>query len=94
MCAQSNQSLRRTHEETLGPQLHLECTADAQAGLNLRWAHSSFCWVYHEAAHIPFSQGVRPRGNTRQPRNNGSRPVQICPILMMNSHNTRDGGTM
>ena len=26
--------------------------ADAQADLNLCWAHSSFCWFCHEAAHI------------------------------------------
>ena len=29
-------------------------TADAQADLSLRWAHMSFCWFYHEAAHVYF----------------------------------------
>ena len=28
--------------------------ADALADLNLRWAHMSFCWFYHEAAHFCF----------------------------------------
>ena len=27
-------------------------TADAQADLNLRWAHKSFCWFCHAVAKI------------------------------------------
>ena len=45
--------------------------------------------------HTTSSQGFRPRGNTRQPRGKGSRPLQqFCRICMMNSHNTRNAGTM
>ena len=28
--------------------------ADAQADLNLRWAHMPFCWFCHEAAHLTW----------------------------------------
>ena len=34
--------------------------ADAQADLSLRWAHRSFCWFCHEAAHIKFLGVKRP----------------------------------
>ena len=30
--------------------------ADVQADLSLRWAHRSFCWLCHEAAHLYFQQ--------------------------------------
>ena len=47
--AQSDQSLRCPHEESLGPELPIERTAilrsdwaDAQADLSLRWVHSHF----------------------------------------------------
>ena len=44
-------SLRCPHEETLGPQLHVELTAKTlQADMSLRWAHRLFCWFCHEAA--------------------------------------------
>ena len=49
--AQAVLSLRCPQEESLGPQLPIECTADAQADLSLRWAHMSFCWFCHDAAH-------------------------------------------
>ena len=26
--------------------------ADTQADLSIRWAHMSFCWFCHEAAHM------------------------------------------
>ena len=47
------------HEETLGPQLPIECTAktlirsdwaDAWADLSLCWAHRSFCWFCQKKA--------------------------------------------
>ena len=55
-------TLRRPHEETLGPQLPIEHTAKTdqtgrihtQADLSLRWAHRSFCWFCHEKAQIQF----------------------------------------
>ena len=55
--AQSNQRLRSPHEESSGPKLPIERTAKtlirlAEADLNLRWAHRSFCWFCHVAAHI------------------------------------------
>ena len=57
--AQSDQSFRCLHEESLGPYLPIERTAkdwsdwvDAQADWSLRWAQRSFCWFSHEAAHI------------------------------------------
>ena len=58
--AQSDQSLRCPHEETLGPQLPTERTVkthwahwvDAQADLSYRWVHRSFCWFCHEVGHI------------------------------------------
>ena len=40
--AQSDQSLRCPHEESLGPQLPIERTVKTQADLSLRWAHSHF----------------------------------------------------
>ena len=40
--------------------------------------------------HTTSSQGFRPRGNTRQPRRKGSRPLQqFFHICMMNRRNTR-----
>ena len=57
--AQSDQSLRCPHQETLGPQLPIERTAKTlirlggcQADLSLRWAQRPFCWFCHEVAHI------------------------------------------
>ena len=32
--------------------------ADAQADLSLRWAHMSFCWFCHEAAHIQVAHVI------------------------------------
>ena len=54
--AQSDQSLRCLHDETLGPQLPIQCTANShQTGRMPRlichcWAHRSFCWLCHAAA--------------------------------------------
>ena len=45
--AQSDQSLRCPHEETLGPHLPTECTAKT-----LRWAQRPFCWFSHELAQM------------------------------------------
>ena len=55
--AQSDQSLRCPHEETLSYPLSAlqrlwSAWVDAQADLSLRWAHRSFCWFCHEAAQI------------------------------------------
>ena len=48
MCAQSDQSLRCPHEETLGPQLPIECTAKTdQTG----WIPRLICPCW---AHMPF----------------------------------------
>ena len=49
--AQSDQSLRCPHEETLGPQLPI-VMADALVDLSLRWAHRSFCLFCSAAAHM------------------------------------------
>ena len=64
-------SLRCPHEETLGPQLPNERLrrlwsdwADAQAGLSLRWAHRSFCWFWHEVAHIIMKKKKKKRHQT------------------------------
>ena len=40
----------------LSAQLPIE---DAQADLSLRWAHRSFCWFCHEAAHFTVSNTHR-----------------------------------
>ena len=32
--------------------------ADAQADLSLHWAHRSFCWFRHEAAHIKLTNHI------------------------------------
>ena len=66
--AQSDQSLRCPHEESLGPKLPIERTAKnivrpviwayAQADLSLRWAHMLCCWFCHEAAHFHVNFGL------------------------------------
>ena len=60
--AQSDQSLRCPPEGSFGPQLPIEHTAKtlirgshAQADLNLRWAHRSFCWFCHEAGYVKIT---------------------------------------
>ena len=57
--AQSDQSLRCPHEETLGPWLPTECTAKTLIRLGgcPGWSESSLgaqslCWFCHEAVHI------------------------------------------
>ena len=35
--------------------------ADAQADLSLRWAHMSFCWFCHEAAHIKRERNINTK---------------------------------
>ena len=57
--AQSDQSLRCPHEETLGPSYPLSAQwriwsdwADAKAHLSLRWAHMPFYWFCNEAAQL------------------------------------------
>ena len=57
--AQSDQSLRCPHEESLNPYYPLSAQrrfwsdwADAQADLSLRWAQMSVCWFCHKAAHM------------------------------------------
>ena len=60
--AQSDQSLRCPHEESLGPWLPTERTAKTLIRLGgcPGWSESSlggqsFCWFYHEGAHlIPY----------------------------------------
>ena len=59
--AQSYQSLRGLHEESLGPYIYTlpdsddwSDWADAQADLNLRWAHMPFCWFCHALVHLHF----------------------------------------
>ena len=56
---QSDQNLCCPHEETFGLKLPLRAQrglgsdwAKAQADLSLRWAHRSFCWFCHAAAHV------------------------------------------
>ena len=62
--AQSDQSLRCPHEESLGPKLPIERTAKTLIRLGgcPGWSESSlgaqsFCWFCHEAAHLylPFA---------------------------------------
>ena len=55
--AQADQSLHCLHEESMDPQLLIECTAktlirmgDAQADLSLRWVNMPFCWFSHALA--------------------------------------------
>ena len=57
--AQSEQSLRCPHEESLGPELPIERTAKTLISLGAcpGWSESSlgahsFCWFCHEAAYI------------------------------------------
>ena len=61
--AQFDQSLPSMHEEALGPRLPINFTAKTdQTGqmprliLSLPWAHSSFCWFCHAAAHFSSRQ--------------------------------------
>ena len=58
---QPGQSLRFSDEEAMGPWIPTELTAKAlirlgkfQVDLSLLWAHRSFCWFCHVAAHIPL----------------------------------------
>ena len=63
--AQSDQSLRCPHEESLGPQLPIECTAKTLIRLGMirlggcpSWSESllgahSFCWFSHVVAQLP-----------------------------------------
>ena len=61
--AQSDQSLRCPHEETLSPLLPIELIAKTLIRLGIRpvWsesslgAHWSFCWFCHVAAHVSKS---------------------------------------
>ena len=57
--AQSDQSLRCPHVETLCHWLPIKRRAktliklgDAQAELSVRWVHTSFCWFCYAAAHL------------------------------------------
>ena len=60
--AQSDQSIRCSHEETSSPYSYLLSAqrrlwsdwADAQADLSLRWARMSVCWFCHAVAHFFF----------------------------------------
>ena len=61
--AQSDQSLRCAHSESLGPKLPFERTAKTliRSGGCPAWSESSlgtqsFCWFCHEAAHIKESR--------------------------------------
>ena len=40
--------------------------ADARADLSLRWAHISFCWFCHEAAHLSWSKDNPNNGTCAQ----------------------------
>ena len=42
----------------LSAQRRLSDGADAQADLNLRWAHMPFCWVCHVVAHMTLGQCI------------------------------------
>ena len=64
--AQSDQSLRCPHEESLGPELPIERTAKTLIRLGgcPGWSESSlgahsFCWFCHVAAHIIIRLNVR-----------------------------------
>ena len=65
--AQSDQSLRCPHEESLGPYLPTEHTAKALIGLGgcpglseSSLGAQSFCWVCHEAAHMKNKDAAQP----------------------------------
>ena len=49
--AQSDQSIRCAHEESLGP-LSAQRRLWSGSDLSLRWAHMPFRWFCHEAAHM------------------------------------------
>ena len=65
--AQSDQSFRYPHDESLGPQLPIERTAKtlirlgryAEGDPSLYWVHMPFCWFCHEAAHL-YHKKVSP----------------------------------
>ena len=74
--AQSDQSLCRPHEESLGPLLHIERKrrlwsdwADAQADLSLRWAHMLFYWFCRMHAYISPNREI-----------SGQSVIWACPI--------------
>ena len=51
--AQSDQSLRCPHEESLVPQLPIESTSKTLIRLIwVRWVHMSVCWFCHEVAQM------------------------------------------
>ena len=51
LCAKDPRFLHADNEDWLD-------WADAQADLGLRWAHMSFCWFGHEAAHFFFKSCI------------------------------------
>ena len=71
--AQSDQSLRHPHEESLGPYLPIERTAKTLIRLGgcLGWSESllgahSFCWFCHEAAQVVNTRSlISDRGSDR-----------------------------
>ena len=92
--AQSYQSLRCLHQETLGCQLPIGCTA--QADLSLCWAHMSFCWFYHELAHlsiIHLNRSAEKKQNSLNLCN--YRKIELLTwwskVLASNSHVTSSG---
>ena len=91
---QSDQRVRCAHQETLGCQLPIGRTA--QADLSLCWVHMSFCWFYHELAHlsiIRLNRSAEKKPNSLNLCN--YRKIELLTwwskVLASNSHVTLSG---